>query len=122
MSTDIDIKDYLTDDDIKDILQQEIKDYLYSKEGRTQQDKAESNIARVISNCAYDIVYRMVDDCMDERLEDILKKKICTIIEDLGEFNLFRKPDVWDAQPNNAWKFLDKCLAEQFPRIKELSP
>lgn len=95
---DIKLEDYLTDDEIKEVLKQSLREKCNSY--------LEGNFERMVSNAAYKVVWESVDEVIDgtfkQQLEDNVKKQM----KNFNEFNLFRKPDAWDREPNNAYKLL----------------
>jgi hypothetical protein len=110
----INIEDYLTDYEIKDILKEEIKDCI-----KTHM-KDENNIRRILSNLCYDLVYKMVDEIFNDDLENILTVRVKEIIDNLSEFTIFKEPSAWDREPNKAYKVLQKEIESHFGRIKEI--
>ena len=110
----INIEDYLTDYDIKDILKEEIRDSVKIHM------KDENNIKRILSNSAYEIVAQMVDEIFNDDLENILTIKVKSIIDNITHFTIFKEPSAWDREPNNAYKVLQKEIESHFGRIKEI--
>lgn len=111
---DFNIDDYLSYSEKKKIVEEYFKDFLKTK------FKSEDDFGRVISNEAYGMVYRMVDKVFNKDLENILKEKIRDIILNITQFSIFKEPDAWGREPNNAYKFKQKCIEENFPRIKQI--
>lgn len=85
----IDIDEYLSENERKEIAKEAFKDACIGK------FKDESEVKRIISNSAYDIVYDLVDKQFDIKLETILKDKVHEIVTNLTAFNIFKKPDAW---------------------------
>ena len=110
----INIEDYLTDYDIKDILKEEIRDSVKIHM------KDENNIKRILSNSAYEIVAQMVDEIFNDDLENILTIKVKSVINNINHFTIFKEPSAWDREPNNAYKVLQKEIESHFGRIKEI--
>ena len=110
----INFSDYLTEEEQKEIVKECFKDQC------KESFKNEKNLQRIIFNQAYNIVWKMVDEVFDNSLENLLKEKVKIIIEGLSEFTIFKKPDAWDREPNNAYNFLQKCIEENFSRIKQI--
>ncbi|MCP4336425.1 MAG: hypothetical protein GY679_01080 [Mycoplasma sp.] len=107
--------------DVKDYLDKKEMKYLASKAFMLSCQKhfeEENNIKRIISNSAYDIVYKMVDESLNEDLKDIVTEKVKDIIADFSLYNVFKKPDAWDNEPNGAYKHLQKCIESHYPEIK----
>ena len=110
----INVEDYLTDYDIKEILKEEIRDSVKIHM------KDENNIRRILSNLCYDIVYKMVDEIFNDDLENILIVKVKSVIDNINHFTIFKEPSTWDREPNKAYKVLQKEIESHFGRIKEI--
>ena len=66
----INIDNYLGDDEIKDIITSEMRDLV------KKHLSDENNITRIISNSAYQLVYKMVDETFDQSLSSMLTEKV----------------------------------------------
>ena len=110
----INVEDYLTDYDIKEILKEEIRDSVKIHM------KDENNIKRILSNLCYDIVYKMVDEIFNDDLENILTVKVKSVINNINHFTIFKEPSAWDREPNKVYKVLQKEIESHFGRIKEI--
>lgn len=110
----IDIKEYLSEDEIKEVAKNALRSQFISIL------KKETDLKRIITNTSYDIVYRMVDDSLTEDINDNIADKVKNIISNLTSYNVFKKPDAWDSETNDAYKHLQKCIVENFPKIKDL--
>lgn len=109
----INITDYLSDDDIREIAAGEIRRSveLYMRD--------ENNFKRIITNAAYGIVWDKVDEVGGETIEDYLPAKVREIIEKLTAFDIFKKPNAWDRETNSGYQILERCLIENKPLISE---
>lgn len=105
--------EYLSNDEIKSIIKSELR----SEVRALLRD--ENNIKRIISNSAYEQVYMLVDETMKEPLQDVLAVKVREIIEGLSGFNVFKRPDAWDREPNSAYKMLKSAIDSNSGVIKE---
>lgn len=107
----IKLEDYLTGDEIKEVLRQSLREKYDSY--------LEDNFERMVSNAAYKVVWESVDEVIDgtfkQQLEDNVKKQM----KNFNEFNLFRKPDAWDREPNNAYKLLMESVQNNKHLIDE---
>lgn len=100
----IDIESYLSHEEIKEIVREEVK--IRAKSALAK----EEDIKRIVSNASYDIVWKMIDDVYDLDLKQVLKCRVKSVIEDLTGFDLFKKPDAWSRETNSAYDHLKKCI------------
>lgn len=116
MDVTINIDDYLTEEEKK----LEAASVWRSIVASTIKDEAE--VRRVLSNTAYDIVHKTVDEMMGEDTKEIIAKEVKRIIskKDSLQYAIFKKPDVWDREPNDAYRHLQKCIEAQFPTIEKV--
>ena len=94
----IEITDYLSEQQNNDIIAQAIKDkckvYL------------ENNFERLLSNAAYHVVWKSVDEVIDGTFKEQLEECVQKQMSNFSEFNLFQKPDAWSRETNSAYKLL----------------
>lgn len=110
----IKIEDHVSPEEIKEIAKYEL-----SRQFRLLLQK-ETDLKRIMNNMTYDIVYKMVDSVFDNDLAAFLEGKVQEIIKNMTAFNIFNKPDAWDTETNTAYKYLQSCITENFPKIKQL--
>lgn len=108
----IKIEDYVTTSQIEHAILEQVKESVKSHL------KDESNINRIISNSAYNVVSKMVDEVFDEGLEQMLTQNVKGIITKLSHSTVFSAPNAWDREPNSPYKFLQQCFEEMKPRVK----
>ena len=102
----INIQDYLTHDEIKDIAVKQVKESL--REGGE----------RLVNNLAYEVAFNIIDESLTDEMMHMVKKKVPEIIEGLSEFNIFRKPTAWDRESSDAWDTLQTAMKENRDAIK----
>ena len=112
MNFDIEVYDYFDQDEIKKI----IKDCIEST--TIQKLNNEKELERIITNTAYEFVWKMVDDTWDNELETILKNKVIDILDRMSEFSVFKTKSPWGREENIATKYLNQVVAEELPNIK----
>lgn len=108
----IDIKEYLSEEEIKGIVISKFKSSIIF-------DK-EKDIERIISNTAYNLIYDKVDEVFGQDVKNILAIKVKEQIENFTQFNIFKKPDAWDRETNSAYDFLQSCVENERDTIKNL--
>lgn len=101
----INIKDYLNDDEIKEIAKEEVR-------VRLRQTIQDNDFDRILTNTAYKQVFKMVDEHFDGGLVDILSEKTKQIIEDLSGYSVFRRKDMWGKEDSKAYTYLQEAVEE----------
>ena len=100
----IDVKEYLSEEDMKRIAEDAWREQCHAK---FITDKE-----RILSNTAYQIVYRLVDEHFNENLEQILRDKVIKIINEMSAFNVFKQKDVWGKEESVATKLMNQVVVE----------
>lgn len=107
MKLEIDIKDYLTDEEIKEIVRDGFK---YQINRRLD---SETEIERILGNLSYELVWQMVDEVIGKSGEKIIKQKVTDIINNLTEFSVFREKNDYSRKENSiGTKILDKAVED----------
>ena len=111
---DIDIKDYLTPEEIKAVC----KDALYQK---IREDMRGLNINDIIANISNADVEAMVDAYVgeDDFCKTEIPKKVRNVIENISTFTVFRKADVWERKSSIANDILEEECRAARPLIKK---
>lgn len=101
---DINIKDYLEEDELREIVHSEARNLVgsYLRE--------DGGIERVISNSAYHVVWDAVDEVFDRKAHDVLKEKVVQLIRKMSSYNIFEKPTAWSGESNSAYKMLERIV------------
>lgn len=108
------VEDYLSEEEMKKIAEEEFRmcvSRIFSKE---------KDIERVISNASFGVIWSSVDELFGSDSKKLLAERVKNQIENLSTFGIFKKPDVWDAEPNNTYTYLQEVLMDNKPRIKEI--
>jgi len=98
----IDINQYLSEEDKKNIAEEEYRSAIRQL---VQVDKE-----RILSNCAYTVVQKLVDEAFNEDLNTILVNKVKDIIDDLSPYSVFKRKDAWDRDESKGQKYLDNAV------------
>lgn len=88
MNTTLNIQDYLSEDEIKEILIGEYRTWFRTM---SEQDKL-----RILSNFSYDFIFKNINDNLDGKLLELTKQKTLETLEE-ANFNyfVFRPADAW---------------------------
>ena len=111
---DIEIKDYLNHEEIKEIC----KDALYQK---IREDMRNLNVNDIIANISYAEVAAMVDTHLgeDNYCKKTIAQKTQQIIESLSSYSVFRKADVWERKNSIAYDIMEEECRAARPLIKK---
>ena len=113
MTVNIEIADYLSENDIKQICKDEVK-YMV----RAALSK-ESDIERFLTNSSYHFVWDAVNELCPDNMFDILTETIPKIVKNLSSFSVFSPRNAWDKEESRGWTILQKVLSESEPMIRE---
>jgi hypothetical protein len=105
MEMQITIEDYLDKDDIVEIIRYRLDDVI------------RKDSERILSNTAYAIVFEAVDKALDNKAKDIIKEKVLDCINNLSEFDVFRRANAWDKESSVGQEIVDKALVDNTSEI-----
>lgn len=105
MNINIDIKDYVSEEEIKDIINDEIRRivryYLNN----------EAELSRIITNISYKELWKQIE-LEVPNCEKILKEKTIERIRNISDYDIFRRKDAYIAEDSLATKLIDECVKE----------
>lgn len=107
MEIKINIEDYLNHDEIKNIIKHEIR-YIVERDAE-----------RLLTNSAYYVVFKAVDEALDNNAKELIKQKAIEVINNLSEFSVFRKRDTWERENSIAYDILQEAVKENSNLIKQ---
>lgn len=105
MKTEVIIEDYLSREEIQDIVKDELR--ILVKDSFRKE-----NLDTLIANSSYEIVWKAVDEEMDGNLIETIKTKTLDIINDLCSYSVFRKKDVWEHEDSKAYIYMQQAIEE----------
>ena len=111
---DIEIKDYLNHEEIKEIC----KDALYQE---IREDMSKLNVNDIIANISYAEVAAMGDTHLgeDNYCKKTIAQKTQQIIESLSSYSVFRKADAWERKNSIAYDIMEEECRAARPLIKK---
>ena len=116
MSNEINISDYLSEQDMKEIAIEQFKTSLKMRDEKT--------IERIFSNSIYREVENQIDRALPSNMKDYLEEKIPKIINDMSFYNVFSPPSVWDNEKRVGYRELESVINKSkqdiLNRVKEL--
>lgn len=110
----INLRDHISEETMQEIAEQEFRRYVQ------RQLQSETDLKRFLSNVAYEAVSQACDEYLQEDVKVILKENIARVIQNLSHHTIFKAPDAWDRESNGMYKFLQECMEEQKPVVKEI--
>nr|WP_325300236.1 hypothetical protein [uncultured Dysosmobacter sp.] len=120
MTTEINIKNYLSEDEIKKICIEVVRNRFYQNVG------GEADAERVIVNLSYAEVLRIIQNEWDTDLTEALKVRMREAIEDDSSlrFQIFRKKSEYEREDGPGWKIvleeIEKCRPLIRNKIEEI--
>lgn len=102
MNVSLRIEDYLTEGQMSDIAIEEWR--------RICREACNGHQERIISNVAHDVVVTMVAEALGETALEQIRAKAVSVIENLTEFTVFKRPDAWDRGPSPAYAVLMEAV------------
>jgi hypothetical protein len=110
------IEDYLSEEEIKEIAKEEVT-------RQVRQAIRKDDLDRIISNSAYNFIWKAVDEQIDGNLIDIIKEKTIKIINELSSYCIFRQRDAWQNEDSKAYTYVQQAIEDNkeviFNRVKE---
>ena len=99
----VNIKEYLSEDEIKEVCIQEIRSHV-------RKSFTEKDLARIISNSAFYKVFGIVDDLLPEDYAEKIVNKTKEIIDNqFGTYEVFREKSYYD-EASKAQKIMEKTI------------
>lgn len=111
------IEDYLTEEEIKEIVRREITE-------KARAAIEENDLDRIISNSGYRIIFKAIDEQINEDLTELIRKKAVEVISKLGTWEVFRAKSLWVDANSRAYVCLQEAVEQNkdilVDRIREL--
>ena len=104
MSTKINISDYLSEQEMKEIATEQFKASLKMRDEKT--------IERIFSNSIYGEVENQIDRALPSTMKSYLEEKIPEIINDMSFYSVFSPPSVWDKEKRVGYRELEAVFKE----------
>lgn len=113
MELKINIQDYFSDEQIKEIAEEELRAAF------RQQFRKEADVERVITNLSVEYVHNLVAEQWDGDFDELLRDKVREAIEKGVGYHVFRRKDAWDRTESPAVSILDEECRNSRPLIRE---
>lgn len=102
----IDVENYLSNGEIREIIKQEL--------AKAVQDDAE----RILNNATYHVIFKVVDEVLDNNAKDLIREKSIDIINNLSIYEVFRRRNEWEKEDSIAYQTLQETVKENINLIK----
>lgn len=120
MKVEININDYISEEEkkdiAKDVFRQQIKTQLFKSADGTIQSDAE--IQRIIGNISHEIVFKEVQKYIPD-YKTLIDKKVKQILSKDLSYHVFRKKDAWEKKESLAISFLNEEIKANEKVFKE---
>lgn len=115
MQLEIQIEDYIPDDEMKSIIKENVA-YAISKKFNSEEE-----IERLITNTCYEFVFKAVGDAIGENAEEKIKNTVTKLLEDDSHINylLWRKKDAWESQESPAITIMNSAIESNKELIEQ---
>ena len=113
MELKINIQDYFSDEQIKEIAEHELRAAF------REQFRKEADVERVITNLSIEYVHALVVEQWDGDFDELLREKVRDAIEKGVGYHVFRRKDAWDRTESPAVAILDEECKNSRPLIRE---
>ena len=115
MDLTIRIEDYITQDEIKTVAMESLRDVILRTFSR-----GESEIERLISNLSYEFIFKAVSDAIGEDAKQKIANKVKELCEDGSaiRFEMWRKRDAWEKSESPALTILNEAIKDNKPLIR----
>ena len=116
MSTEINISDYLSEQEMREIAIEQFKNSLKMRDEKT--------IERIFSNSIYREVENQIDRALPWTMKRYLEDKIPKIINNISFCDIFNPPSVWDNEKRVGYRELEAVINNSkqdiLNRVREL--
>src|SRR5512136_45767 len=112
MKVEIDIDDYLSDEEKKELCKEYVRD--------TLRGDGLNHTERVLSNMAYSAAFAILDSVLTPEMMETIRAKATEQITKVTDFHIFRKADAWGAENSEAYLEVKNAVAEHKHLINPL--
>lgn len=114
MKTEINIENYLTDERIKEIIEEELREVIRLKWN--------NELSILLSNISYHNVFSKVDEFLEDNksAEDIIAENTMNIIQNLSSYSVFRSKDEYTRREDSlGQKIMNKAIEDNKSLIEK---
>ena len=100
----VELTDYLSDEEIKDIIKEEFRN-------EVQRSIKRNGISTLIASIGYENVFNIINNEIPE-YENQVKEKTKEVIENLSSYCVFRKKDLINKEDSLGQKYLEEAIRD----------
>ena len=109
MEITINVSDYMSDDEIKEMVRDEIKSNIMHS--------TEDNIERILSNMSYNMATGFIDKLLTEEQKNKIRNKTEEIINGLSDFTVFHSNQSYEKE-SLGYTIMEKACRDFEPEIR----
>ncbi|MCK9577862.1 MAG: hypothetical protein M0R51_18295 [Clostridia bacterium] len=109
MELTINVSDYMSDDEIKNMVRDEIKSNIMHR--------TDNDIERVLSNMSYYMAEQFIDSLLTEEQKNKIRNKTEEVINKLSEFTVFYRGSTYEKQ-STGYTIMEKACKDFEPEIR----
>lgn len=107
----INIDDYLGEEEKRQIARDEFR--------AACARRSAADFERILSNAAYDLVRKEVDDAFDGDMADTVRAQAVKVINGLSSHTVFSPPNSWDRNASKGYTYLQEAVEAARPLMVE---
>lgn len=110
----INIENYLSKEEIKEIVKEEVSCAIKEK------FKKESDIERIITNLSYEFLFKAVSEAIGKDSLEMIKEKVTELLMDDSHISylLWRKKDAWENEESPAITIMNQAIKDNHNLIE----
>lgn len=111
----INIEDYLSEDEIKDIVKEQFA-YAVREKFRTEKD-----IERILTNLSYEFLFQEIDKAISKDSFEYIKHKVLELLDDDSHirYSMWREADVWGGKESPAVTVMKQAIQDNKQKIED---
>jgi len=116
----VNIKDYLSEEEMKNIAISEYKAMV--RKGLTedmQPKRMINNYERVVANAVHYYLESEVDKIIGTDVKKQIESTVKNVLKDSLKYSIFRRKSPWEKEDSPATKHMDKCIRENLKIIED---
>lgn len=107
------LKQYLSEEEIKQIVIDEYKSVIYNGIRSVSPDKRMRDFERIVSNAVYYYIQNEADKLIGESVANVISDKVKSVINKADYSTIvFRKKSDWETEDSEAQKLLKKAVVD----------
>lgn len=114
MEVSINIEDYLSKEEIKEIAKEQIAISIKEK------FRKESDIERIITNLSYEFLFKAISEAIGKDSLEMIKDKVQTLLMDDSHISylIWRKKDAWENEESPAVTIMNQAIKDNHNLIE----